>query len=440
VPRTSIEKLLGLNYIPSGTQLTFKIYDEFAAQTLSVTYTFQTIAPSITIETPTSTTFSSTETAYLPPLPYNVLPEKHYIVINVNDQLDAQLVPSSALQASLNVTVENPAGGYVNSTTAILSETSPGTGLFTGKVTYYVVKSSNDQYYLFINNVNITNLEKVVNGGLIVFKYTSQASGVTVNATVVLKPSTFTLSVNQTSANPGQSVVVSVTSPGLVESSTMRYTGYLNIYAQFVEWNGFGTPTIVTSPIALSEVSAGSGTFSGLVVLGNPSILSSGNTTSLVTTAGFTVAPGSVVLINANATIGPTSTSSAITPYYQQQSISINTVDMGVSILNPSPASPFANLLIKMQSPLFSYYYHPLPGNYSEAALSAACPNSLNLWVTSYPLSLLSNLNSWLPVLSSRAVVAYPSTTRIHLDNAVPMTLWFGTPGSYRIPFERQLD
>jgi len=439
VPRTSIEGLLKLSYIPSGTQLTFKIYDEFAAQTLSVTYTFQTIAPNITIETPTSTTFSSTETAYLPPLPYNVLPEKHYIVINVGDQLYAQTIPSSALQASLNVIVENPAGVKVGSTTATLSETSPGTGLFTGKVTYYV-NESKGQFYLFINNVNITNLEKVVNGGLIVFEYTSPASGVTVNATVVLKPSTFTLSVNQTSANPGQSVVVSVTSPGLVESSTMRYTGSLNIYAQFVEWNGFGTPTIVTSPVALSEVSAGSGTFSGLVVLGNPSILSSGNRTSLVTTAGFTVAPGSVVLINANATIGPTSTSSAITPYYQQQSISINTVDIGVSILNPSPASPFAKLLIEMQSPLFSYYYHPSPGNYTETGLSTASPNSL---------TLLGNLISTVSTQQSQQLVTGPQLTSssnvsFYYNGSiwimqVPMKLWSGTPGSYGIPLNVNL-
>jgi len=176
VPRTSIgaflNNLFGLNYIPSGTQLTFKIYDEFAAQNLSVTYTFQTIAPSITIETPTSKTFSSTEIAYLPPLPYSVLPEKHYIVINVNDQLKAQTIPSSTLQAELYVIVENSTGGYVNSTTATLSETSPGTGLFTGKVTYYV-NESKGKFYLFINNVNMTNLEKVVNGGLIVFEYNS---------------------------------------------------------------------------------------------------------------------------------------------------------------------------------------------------------------------------------------------------------------------------
>jgi hypothetical protein len=86
-----------------------------------------------------------------------VLPEKHYIVINVGDQLYAQTIPSSALQASLKVIVENPAGVKVNSTTATLSETSPGTGLFTGKVTYYV-NGSKGQFYLFINNVNITNL------------------------------------------------------------------------------------------------------------------------------------------------------------------------------------------------------------------------------------------------------------------------------------------
>jgi len=439
VPRTSIEGLLNLSYIPSGTQLTFKIYDEFAAQTLSVTYTFQTIAPSITIETPTSKTFSSTEIAYLPPLPYSVLPEKHYIVINVNDQLKAQTIPSSTLQAELYVIVENSTGGYVNSTTATLSETSPGTGLFTGKVTYYV-NESKGKFYLFINNVNMTNLEKVVNGGLIVFEYNSSPSGVTVNATVVLKPSNITLSVNQTSANPGQSVVVSVTSPGLVESSTMRYTGSLTIYAQFVEWNGFGTPEKVTSPIALSEVSAGSKTFSGLVVLGNPSILSSGNRTSLVTTPGYTVAPGSVVLINANATIGPTSTSSAITPYYQQQSISINTVDIGVSILNPSPASPFANLLIEMQSPLFSYYYHPSPGSYTEPNLSEVSNNSL---------ALLGSLISTVSTQQSQQLVTGPQLTTngevsFYYNGSiwimqVPMTLWNGTPGSYGIPLHVNL-
>ena len=370
--------------------------------------------------------------------PYYVLPEKHYIVINVGDQLYAQTIPSTALQAPLKVIVENSTGAYVDSTTATLSETSPGSGLFTGKVTYYVTEN-NGQFYLVINNVGIP-LEKVVNGGLIVFKYNSSPSGVTVNATVVLKPSTFTLSVNQTSANPGQSVVVSVTSPGLVESSTMRYTGYLNIYAQFVEWNGYGTPTIVTSPVALSEVSAGSGTFSGLVVLGNPSILSSGNRTSLVTTAGFTVAPGSVVLINANATIGPTSTSSAITPYYQQQSISINTVDIGVSILNPSPASPFAKLLIEMQSPLFSYYYHPSPGNYTETGLSTASPNSL---------TLLGNLISTVSTQQSQQLVTGPQLTSSRSVSfyyngsiwimQVPMTLWFGTPGSYGIPLNLSL-
>ncbi|MEM3355172.1 MAG: S-layer protein SlaA [Metallosphaera sp.] len=436
VPSTVIKTFLGTHtYIPSGTELTFKIYDEFAAQTLSVTYKFTTVAPVIAIKTPTSTSFSSAETAYLPPLPYNVVPEKHYISVNVTDTLYAQSVPSSALQTTLKIIVENPAGQKVgNVVTTVVSETAANSGLFTGKI-YYTVYENSSGYWLNINGQNITNLKNVVNGGLIVFEYTSPSSQSTVNATALLEPSPFTLSVSQTSANPGQHVNVSVNSPGLVESSNMKFTGSLIIYAQFAEWNGTGSqPTIAVSPITLKEVSAGSPVFGGTIVLGNSSVVSSGNLTSLITTPGYTVAPGSVVLVNANATIGPTSTSSSITPYYQQQSISINVVDINVSILNPSPASPFAKLEIELQSPLFNLLTHPAAGNYTSAGTSAGILEGI--------LSTITTQQSQQLVTSTQLVTS-PKTS-FYYNNTIwvietPMTLWSGTPGSYGIPIEVNL-
>ncbi|MCG3109977.1 hypothetical protein L3N51_02274 [Metallosphaera sp. J1] len=430
VPSTLIKSFLGMNYIPSGTQLTFKIYDEFAAQTLTVTYKFTTVAPAIAIETPTSTSFASAETAYLPPLPYNIVPEKHYILINVTDTLYAQSVPSSALQATLNVIVENAAGQKVgNVVTTVVSETAADSGLFTGKV-YYAVYHNSSGYYLNVNGVNVTKLTNVVNGGLIVFEYTSPSSQSTVNATALLKPSPFTLSVSQTSANPGQYVNVSVNSPGLVEANNMKYTGSLTIYAQFAYWAGPGSqPNITVSPVTLKEVSPGSPVFGGTIVLGNSSVVSSGNLTSIITTPGETVAPGSVVLVNANATIGPTSTSSSITPYYQQQSISINVESVNVSILNPSPASPFATLEIELQSPLFNLLTHPAAGNYTTAGASAGILEGI--------ISTITTQQSQQLVTSTQLVTS--SKTSFYYNNTIwviktPMTLWNGTPGSYGIP------
>ncbi|WP_409366455.1 S-layer protein SlaA [Metallosphaera sp. D4-4] len=435
VPSTVIKTFLGTHtYIPSGTELTFKIYDEFAAETLSVTYTFTTIAPVIAIKTPTSTSFSSAETAYLPPLPYNIVPEKHYISVNVTDTLYAQSIPSSALQTTVQIIVENPSGQQVgNMITTVVSETAANSGLFTGEI-YYTVNEDSYGYWLFINGQNITNLKYVVNGGLIVFEYTSPSSQSTVNATVVLKPSPFTLSVSKNSANPGQYVNVSVNSPGLVESSNMKFTGSLIIYAQFAEWNGPGSqPTIAVSPITLKEVSAGSPIFGGTIVLGNSSVVSSGNLTSLISTSGYTVAPGSVVLVNANATIGPTSTSSSITPYYQQQSISINVVGVNVSILNPSPASPFAKLEIELQSPLFNLLKHPPAGNYTTAGSSAGILEGI--------LSTVTTQQSQQLITSTQLV---SSSTSFYYNNTIwiietPMTLWSGIPGSYGVPIEVNL-
>ncbi|QKQ99441.1 hypothetical protein GWK48_02675 [Metallosphaera tengchongensis] len=439
LPRTTIvTEVLKLGYIPSGTQLTFKIYDEFAAQTLTVTYKFQTIAPVITIETPTSTSFSSGEVAYLPPLPYNVLPEKHYILINVTDQLYANSIPSTALQATLNVIVENASGKAIKGTSPILvtlTETGPGTGLFTGQIYYTVVKNSNG-YYLDINGISVTNLENVINGFL-VFNYTSPSSNQQVNATASLKTSTYTLTVNQTSANPGAYVKVTVNSPGLVEGANMRYTGYLTAYVQYVPWNGYSsTLTPSVAPISLSEDGAGSPLFVGTVVLGNSSVVTLNNLTSIINMAGYTVAPGSVVLVNSNASIGPTSTSSSITPYYQQQTISINVPSLTVSILNPSPASPFAKLEIELNSTLFNLYSHPSPGNYTSISGSGA-------------ELLLENIISTVTTQQSQQLITgtaliSSSDTSFYYNNSiwvisVPMTLWSGTPGSYGVPINVNL-
>ncbi|BCS94360.1 S-layer protein SlaA [Metallosphaera javensis (ex Sakai et al. 2022)] len=428
IPSTLIHKFLKLNFIPSNTELTFKIYDEFTAQTLSVTYKFTTVAPVIAVETPTSTSFSSAETAYLPPLPYNVIPEKHYISVHVTDTLYAQSVPSSSLEANLTIIVEKPNGYSVGYTTTFVSETAANSGLFTTQL-YYTVVSNKYGYWFEINGQNITNLKNVVNGGIIVFKYVSPSSQSTVNATVILKPSPFTLTVSQSTANPGQYVNVSVSSPGLVEANNMKFTGSLTIYAQFASWAGPGSqPNINVSPVTLKEVSPGSPVFGGTIVLGNSSVVSSGNLTSIITSPGETVAPGSVVLVNANATIGPTSTSSP-TPYYQQQSISINVESVNVSILNPSPASPFATLEIELQSPLFNLLTHPAAGNYTTAGASHKILEGI--------ISTITTQQSQQLVTSTQLVTS--SNTSFYYNNTIwviktPMTLWNGTPGSYGIP------
>ncbi len=430
-PATEIHTLLGLSYIPSGTSITFKIVDLFAQQTLTVTYTFTTIAPTISIETPTSTSFTSSEIAYLPPVPYNVLPEKHYINVNVTDKLLAQSVPSSALTATVYLIAENSAGKNVSLTTPLpvqITETGPGTGLFTTSVYYYVMyNSTTHTYYLYVDGQKVANLLNVVNGGLLVFKYTSSSSQQTVNATVTLKPSPFTLITNTSTSVPGGRVSVYVNSPGLVEGHNVKYSGSFLAYAQYAEWNGGTTVNVLTYPVTLKEVSAGSPIFGGTMVLGNSSVTSIGNLTSLKVDSGFTVAPSSIVLVNANATIGPTSTSSGIAAYYQQSTISISSEQVSVKILNPNPASPFANLILELNSSLFDLLSHPAPGNYSSISS------------TSY-FTLLENQLSTITAQQSQQLLtssqALLSATSFYYNNTIwiiklPMTLWNGTPGAY---------
>ncbi|MEM3830090.1 MAG: S-layer protein SlaA, partial [Conexivisphaerales archaeon] len=324
------------------------------------------------------------------------------------------------------------AGTTLKNITASLVETSAGSGKFTTSIYYTVVKSG-ESYYFEINGVNITKLNNIINGGELCFSYTSPASNTQAQTAVALLISPFKLDTSSTSALPGQKVNVTVTSPGLVEAPNMKYSGSLTIYTQLVEWNGYTQPGVVTVPITLKEVAAGSPVFGGTIVLGNSSVPSIGNITSLITTSGFTVAPGTVVLVNANASIGITSTASSIQPYYLQQQIAVLNPGVNYSILNPSPASPFASLSIQLQSPLFQLFAHP-----GVAGHVSPTPNEA---------SLLANLISTISTQNSKQLIT--GSALIHkvslcYNNSiwiitVPMKLWNGLPNISSIPLNVNL-
>ncbi|AEB94537.1 conserved hypothetical protein [Metallosphaera cuprina Ar-4] len=438
IPRAALLSVIGKSYIPSGTTLTITIKDQLASQTLTLVYTFQTYAPSITVLTPTG----SSSQAYFPPLPYNVLPEKHYINVTVTDQQYAQTLPNSVLTSTVKIYVENssndlavPSSSAPSKTTISIVETSAGSGKFTASI-YYTVTYSNGTYYFSINGNDIAPLTKIINGGKLVFSYTSPASNTQVNTTVTLSTSPFSLTTTPTTALPGQKVNVTVSSPGLVEATNMKYSGSLKIYAQLVEWNGYTQPSVVTVPITLKEVAAGSPVFGGSIVLGNSSVASVNNVTSLITASGYTVAPDTVVLINANASIGRTSTISSIVPYYTQQQIAVLNPGVNYSILNPTPASPFAKLEIKLNSSLFQLFSHPsTAGNYSS--------------LTSAELSLLANQIATISTQNSKqlitgsALISNPKVSFYYNNSVwiitVPMTLWNGLPISSSIPLNVNL-
>ncbi|MEM3348079.1 MAG: S-layer protein SlaA, partial [Metallosphaera sp.] len=240
-----------------------------------------------------------------------------------------------------------------------------------------------------------------------------------------------------TTALPGQKVNVTVSSPGLVEATNMKYSGSLKIYAQLVEWDGYTQPSVVTVPITLKEVAAGSPVFGGTIVLGNSSVASVNNVTSLITESGYTVAPGTVVLINANASIGIASTISSIVTYYTQQQIAVLNPGVNYSILNPAPASPFAKLKIELNSPLFQLFSHPsAAGNYSSLTSS---DGSLLL---ANQIATISTQNSKQLITGSSLISS--SEVSYYYNNSVwiitvPMTLWSGLPNSSSIPLNVNL-
>ncbi|MEM0289972.1 MAG: S-layer protein SlaA, partial [Metallosphaera sp.] len=434
ITRAALLSVIRKPYIPSGTTLTITIKDQLKSQTLTLTYTFQTYAPTITVLTPTG----SSSQAYFPPLPYSVLPEKHYINVTVTDQQYAQTLPNSVLTSTVKIYVENSSNNLATAhsliTTSIV-ETSADSGKFTASI-YYTVTYINGTYYFAIDGNNIVQLTKIINGGKLVFSYTSPASNTQVNTTVTLSTSPFSLTTTPTTALPGQKVNVAVSSPGLVEATNMKYSGSLKIYAQVVEWNGYTQPTIVTVPVTLNEVAKGSPVFGGSIVLGNSSVASANNVTSLITESGFTVAPDTVVLINANASIGITSTISSIVTYYTQQQIAVLNPGVNYSIINPSPASPFAKLKIELKSPLFQLFSHPsAAGNYSTLtpAESSLLANQI---------ATISTQNSK-QLITGSALISNPKVSFYYNNSVwiitVPMTLWSGLPISSSIPLNVNL-
>ncbi|MEM3195650.1 MAG: S-layer protein SlaA [Metallosphaera sp.] len=435
ITRAALLSVINKTYIPSGTTLTITIKDQLTSQTLTLTYTFQTYAPTITVLTPTG----SSSQAYFPPLPYNVLPEKHYINVTVTDQQYAQTLPNSVLTSTVKIYVENSSNDLATArslTTASIVETSAGSGKFTASI-YYTVTYINGTYYFAIDGNNVAPLTKIINGGKLVFSYTSPASNTQVNTTVTLSTSPFSLTTTPTTALPGQKVNVTVSSPGLVEATNMKYSGSLKIYAQLVEWNGYTQPTIVTVPITLKEVATGSPVFGGSIVLGNSSVASVNNVTSLITASGFTVAPDTVVLINANASIGITSTISSIVTYYTQQQIAVLNPGVNYSILNPTPASPFAKLKIELNSPLFQLFSHPsAAGNYSTLTSS---DGSLLL---ANQIATISTQNSK-QLITGSALISNPNVSFYYNNSVwiitVPMKLWNGLPISSSIPLNVNL-
>ena len=414
---------LGIRNLPSGTTVEFGVNDLISPVPANITYSLTTVPVKTLVTVPTSSTPSSSGTAYLPSVVGSS--DTHTISVLVQDTAYAATSPTSVLSPTASLYLKLANGLYYNfapgedSTSLLLTETAPNSGNFTGTVTYYY--NGND---IVINGFSIPANEMV--GAILTVSYTSPSSHTSSSATVTFSAASMTISTSVTSANPGSPLNVTVNAPGLIKSKTSTFTTSNVLFVNFTAWNGMG-PAGVKSvngySLRLSEMAPGSPYFTAMVYLGNTSASPVAGINSLTSgLSGYTVAPGTTVYFYSVNSLSTLSTASGVVVNYHPATVSVNNVALKVSIVNPSPSSPFATLNVSVTYPLFSLFSN-IPPVGSTGSLSS--------------VSALSDLLAYVQAANSGQLLEFPSSFSYYYKNSttfyvtIPMTLWSGSPGEY---------
>ena len=414
---------LGISNLPSGTTVEFGVNDLISPVPANITYSLTTVPVKTLVTVPTSSTPSSSGTAYLPSVVGSS--DTHTISVLVQDTAYAATNPASVLSPTASLYLKLANGLYYifptgkDSTSLSLTETAPNSGNFTGTVTYYY--NGND---IVINGFSIPANEMV--GAILTVSYTSPSSHTSSNATVTFSAASMTISTSVTSANPGSPLNVTVNAPGLIKSKTSTFTTSNVLFVNFTAWNGMG-PVGVKSvngySLRLSEMAPGSPYFTAMVYLGNTSASPVAGINSLTSgLSGYTVAPGTTVYFYSVNSLSTLSAASGVVVRYHPATVSVNNVALKVSIVNPSPSSPFATLNVSVTYPLFSLFSN-MPPVGSTGSLSS--------------VSALSDLLAYVQAANSGQLLNFPSSFSYYYENSttfyvtIPMTLWSGSPGEY---------
>jgi len=420
---SALRSALGIRNLPSGTTVEFGVNDLISPVPANITYSLTTVPVKTLVTVPTSSTPSSSGTAYLPSVVGSS--DTHTISVLVQDTAYAATNPASVLSPTASLYLKLANGLYYifptgkDSTSLSLTETAPNSGNFTGTVTYYY--NGND---IVINGFSIPANEMV--GAILTVSYTSPSSHTSSNATVTFSAASMTISTSVTSANPGSPLNVTVNAPGLIKSKTSNFTTSNVLFVNFTAWNGMG-PAGVKSvngySLRLSEMAPGSPYFTAMVYLGNTSASPVAGINSLTSgLSGYTVAPGTTVYFYSVNSLSTLSTASGVVVNYHPATVSVNTVAPKVSIVNPSPSSPFATLNVSVTYPLFSLFSN-MPPVGSTGSLSS--------------VSALSDLLAYVQAANSGQLLKFPSSFSYYYENSttfyvtIPMTLWSGSPGEY---------
>jgi len=374
---------LGISNLPSGTTVEFGVNDLISPVPANITYSLTTVPVKTLVTVPTSSTPSSSGTAYLPSVVGSS--DTHTISVLVQDTAYAATSPASVLSPTAFLYLKLANGSYYifpttgkDSTSLSLTETAPNSGNFTSTVTYYYNGAD-----IVINGFSIPANEMV--GAILTVSYTSLSSHTSSNATVTFSAASMTISTSVTSANPGSPLNVTVNAPGLIKSQTSTFTTSNVLFVNFTAWNGMG-PAGVKSvngySLRLSEMAPGSPYFTAMVYLGNTSASPVAGINSLTSgLSGYTVAPGTTVYFYSVNSLSTLSAASGVVVRYHPATVSVNTVAPKVSIVNPSPSSPFATLNVSVTYPLFSLFSNILL--WGAQALSPQYQRSPIFWPTS---------------------------------------------------------
>ncbi|EZQ04941.1 hypothetical protein CM19_07825 [Candidatus Acidianus copahuensis] len=418
--------------LPAGTQLTLQIDDKIVIQTLTASYIFQVIVPTVLLQGPT-TGYSSSIVVYLPNLEGSGY--THTVNVLVEDNAYAQTNPKAVLIARVTIYLDNSSLRLIpdQSYPITVTETAADSGNFTGSFTYYV----NSTGYLYINNMSTGLKASKIIGGAFNVSYTSSATSQTATGMASVTTAGITLATNVSTSESGKAINVSVVAPGLVKSHTSSIEFPLEVQALL--WNGYSSTLVpVHETMYVKEISKGNETFMGILYLGNQSIA---NSTSLAINNlagnGYTVAPSTTVYVNFTNEISRFSTTTSLVPSYHQVAVSVVDTVSGfnlgiynVKIITPSPAAFDSNIVINISSPLFSLFKHPIPGNFSLTSMYES--------VVGAPLSTIEAKVSG-QVLTESDIMSIASSHTAYFNTSpvpyyliyVKMTSWNGVPNSF---------
>jgi hypothetical protein len=425
ISESQLLSALGKSNLPSGTTVEFGVNDLISPVPANITYSLTTVPVKTLVTVPTSSTPSSSGTAYLPSVVGSS--DTHTISVLVQDTAYAATSPASVLSPTASLYLKLANGLYYNfaagkdSTSLSLTETAPNSGNFTGTVTYYYNGTD-----IVINGFSIPANEMV--GAILTVSYTSPSSHTSSNATVTFSAASMTISTSVTSANPGSPLNVTVNAPGLIKSQTSTFTTSNVLFVNFTAWNGMGSAgvkSVNNYSLRLSEMAPGSPYFTAMVYLGNTSASPVAGINSLTSgLSGYTVAPGTTVYFYSVNSLSTLSTASGVVVNYHPATVSVNNVALKVSIVNPSPSSPFATLNVSVTYPLFSLFSN-IPPVGSTGSLS------------SVSVSALPDVLAYVQAANSGQLLKFPSSFSYYYENSttfyvtIPMTLWSGSPGEY---------